>query len=194
MGKPLLILCMLLVSACATNKPAATSEDSDVVPGSRIKITTSAGAPDELETRSLLRQILTTTNVETYFFVREVRVESNGSPSSSPVININTANHDRPDDLLSQLLRLEIDAFMEGPEKDRVDVAVKSLAKAFPEASDAHKLMRAALELQADERYMGEGRARSLIQGFDFDQDLYALALKNESRIIGILKRHEVSL
>ena len=163
------------------------------------------GSQAERETRDLLLRLTSAYDLRDYLFTEKVLIDEQSVPHSHPVLTVHTRHRKDPELLLSTFLHEQAHWFVAAHQANVRD-AIRELRILFPEipvggldgSSDEEgnyvHLIVIYLEDRADRQYLGELRAREVMNFWSNDHYrwLYRAELEHGREIGTILTRHDL--
>ena len=169
--------------------------------GISIKLANQTG--EERQTESQLKRILRQYDLEAWTFTRSIVIDENEIPHSHPILTLHT-RHIRDDELLlSTYIHEQLHWFVAQHPREANEV-IQELKHLYPDvpvgfpvgSSDAdgnyEHLIVVYLEYRADQRILGELRARSVMDFWAADHYtwIYKEVLNHPQKIGKVLKEH----
>ena len=170
-----------------------------------IDIRVQQGTATEKQTREQLQRLLHTYDLSPWFFTKLIVIDEKAIPHSHPVLTLHT-RHGRDDELLlSTFLHEELHWFLSQRQKD-TEEAIKDLRVLFPsvpsvapegangEDSTYLHLLDCYLEYGADQRVLGELRARQVMEFWATDHYtwVYKTVLASRREIGQVIATHNL--
>jgi hypothetical protein len=121
-------------------------------------------------------------NLEPYLYTKKINIESRVIPHSHPVLTLNTRNAEFSQKILSTWLHEEFHwwAEMNGESIEKAILDFRSIYPVLPQAGGGRSeystylhLVVCFLEYKAVSQYLGEGRAREILQEFATVDEIY---------------------
>ena len=185
--------------ALAATSLFATAQDA----GLRIKL--AHDSERERQTAAQLERLLQAYDVSRWTFTRDIVIDETEIPHSHPVLTLH-ARHLKDDDLLlSTFVHEQNHRFLDEHPAERA-AAVRELRRlypripiGYPEGSDSAEVNYDHLiiiynEYRADQRLMGELRARAVMQflASDHYRWLYREVLRDAEKVGAVVKAHKL--
>lgn len=155
-----------------------------------LEITLESGSDWERETEEQLRRIVAEYDVSRWLYTKRIHIQRGVTPTSHPVLTLNTRNRGDDHGLLSALLHEEFH-WLEEARPEAREAAKAEFGQLFPDApvgdgqgarsldSTYLHLIVCDLEYQAMTLMVGEARAREVLTGMRFYRWIYRQVLDN---------------